>query len=232
MAYMLNSKLVDLAFSESTYGDGKKLVSFEVVSAGTLHVSSGAIVACDPLVQPGAQPFVCQIAKGDYEVRLAIARLAGGDERVAFAKLAFSDSPVVDWKMALVENQSVEKLGADEFFGYGVDAGTGCFMDADAALLLQERMDQDEEYFEQIGEQMDATYKYTRSWASVLPSTASKANIVCFSSGWGDGCYPSFFGYSSDGKVVSLVTDFCVLDEAEAETSVEKKPWWQFWKSV
>jgi hypothetical protein len=36
--------------------------------------------------------------------------------------------------------------------------------------------------------------------------------VIAFSSGWGDGSYPSFWGYDADSQPVALVTDFGVLD--------------------
>ncbi len=36
----------------------------------------------------------------------------------------------------------------------------------------------------------------------------SQANVIAFSSGWGDGIYPTYFGYDEQGNVVCAVTDF------------------------
>jgi hypothetical protein len=38
------------------------------------------------------------------------------------------------------------------------------------------------------------------------------------SSGWGDGSYPSFWGYDAGGQRVALVTDFGVLDVPQKTT--------------
>src|SRR4029078_4230104 len=43
------------------------------------------------------------------------------------------------------------------------------------------------------------------------------ANIVMFTSGWGDGFYASWFGYDAQGRVAALVTDFAVVDWAKAK---------------
>ena len=39
----------------------------------------------------------------------------------------------------------------------------------------------------------------------------TKLNIIMFSSGWGDGIYPSFFGYDESGKICALYIDFMSL---------------------
>ena len=38
-------------------------------------------------------------------------------------------------------------------------------------------------------------------------------DFAAFSSGYGDGAYPSYFGFDEDGKPCVLVTDFLVLEE-------------------
>jgi hypothetical protein len=35
--------------------------------------------------------------------------------------------------------------------------------------------------------------------------------VVSVSSGWGDGVYPTYVGYSAGGAVTSFVTDFLVV---------------------
>jgi Protein of unknown function (DUF4241) len=44
----------------------------------------------------------------------------------------------------------------------------------------------------------------------------SGTNVVAFSSGFGDGAYPSFVGLDRDGRPAVVLTDFGVLDAAGA----------------
>ena len=147
------------------------------------------IAASDPLVQPAPHAFTTPVTPGVYPVQIAIARLQGGDERIAFARACFGpalNAAVETWRMALTGQENLASLDAAEgYFGYGVDAGIGCFMDADAGKLLQARMDADEDYFETLLERLHLTYKHTRSWLDFRPDDTSPLNIVCFSSGWG-----------------------------------------------
>lgn len=46
------------------------------------------------------------------------------------------------------------------------------------------------------------------SWADVPVSEDSGANVIAFSTGQGDGCYPSFFGYDAQGRITCLATRF------------------------
>lgn len=238
MAYQPKPELPDIAFAGGNVLEQGKLLRFTVKDAGALHIASGRIAASDPLVTPDPPAFTRPVPVGTFPVRLAIAQMEGGDERIAYAKVLFSDQAPVRWEMALIGEHDLDEMEADGYFGYGVDAGTGCFMDVEAGKLLDQRMDEEDDYFETIIEGMDATYQHTRSWLDFRPSTDSPLNIVCFSSGWGDGSYPSFFGVDADGKVAALLTDFFVIGAEEEPEEAQptaptpaptRKKWWQFW---
>jgi Protein of unknown function (DUF4241) len=218
MAYAPNQRHVDIAFSAGSLLQYGKPVEFQCPEIGHLLVTSGALAASDPFVTPNPPPFTQAIPAGRYAVSVAIARYGTGeerDERVAFARVELSDLPVVSWTMALTEGQDPAALEHDGYLGYGVDSGTGCFMDPVAGQLLAERMDRDDEYFNVIMDGMERTYLDTRSWLDWRPSPEHDANIICFSSGWGDGLYPSFFGFSSEGRLCALLTDFLILSDTE-----------------
>ena len=216
MAYAPNPRHVEIAFSSLSLSQYGKPVEFQCREIGHLLVTSGALAASDPFVSPDRPPFTQAIPAGRYPVSVAIACFGEErDERVAFARVGLSSLPVVSWTMALTDDQSPAALEHDGYFGYGVDAGTGCFMDPVAGQLLAARMDREDEYFNAILDEMQRTYRHTRSWLDWRPSPEHAANIICFSSGWGDGLYPSFFGFSSQGQLCSLLTDFLILSDTE-----------------
>jgi hypothetical protein len=211
MPYELNPGDVLSAFSGRTFEASGGPILFQTVGIGALQITSGRLGACDPLI-PDATAFAQTVPCGSHPVDVAVARFGDGDERIAFARVRFGDREPVQWQMALWSaDQDVSSLEADGYFGYGVDSGTGCFMDPVAAGLLLERMTAENEYYEVMIEQMHKTYQHTRSWGDIRPSPQRGENIICFSSGLGDGFYPSYFGFDSDGAVCTLVTDFLVL---------------------
>ncbi|MGJ7525042.1 DUF4241 domain-containing protein [Variovorax sp. GB1P17] len=194
---------------------------------GVLKITSGRIVACDPLVQPEREAFTRSVSgrgafpvevlhdKGRHALAVLWLRERGG-QQVADLR----------WEPALLEGQSSEGLGDDEFFGYPVDAGVGCFMDADAAKAMAEREARESEksvhfnyYDDVLAEELG-----TADIANHYPQGAGTANnILIFSSGWGDGSYPSFWALDAAGEPVALVTDFMTMTGGDARDENDKR---------
>ncbi|HEU5135075.1 MAG TPA: DUF4241 domain-containing protein [Steroidobacteraceae bacterium] len=218
MPYELNEKNVAEAFASGRLPHRGRLVPMKVVRVGNLVVTTQVILAMDLLVSPHLDPFTQQVPNGRHPVSLAIADL-DGDERIAFARIQFSSLAAVSWKMALTDpDTDPDALGPGQFVGYGVDACTGCFMDMAAATLMGQRYQEEGPYFsigDVIEEEAEKTYQPTRSWADIRPIDRSEGNIICFTTGYGDGTYPSFFGFDADGEVCQLVTDFLIFGEEE-----------------
>ena len=180
---------------------------------GSLFLPTGKLVACDPLVFFDSKPFELLFPKGEFPVVLSIAQFRGGsDQRVAFATVRFSSKPTVAWDMLLLDDQDTSTLGANEIFGYGVDAGTGSFMDERAAALLLKRCKDDSTFSDKICAEMDKTYVHTRSWLNLQLDPG--LNLVAFSSGVGDGVYASYVGFAEDGDITVAVTDFYLVERS------------------
>ena len=199
-----------LAFTDGQAFRAEPPTSVRIHRAGDLILPSGRIVACDPLVMPGTSAFTREVVPGRYPVLLSIAQLEH-DQRVAAAAVEFvvgGATIAARWDLAVIPGQDLTTLGPRQFFGYGVDAGTGCFMDARLAAALD------------AGEPcgldaaLQSSYVPTFSWANVELRDGS---VVAFSSGWGDGSYASYWGFDATGRVVALATDFAVLVEGVHE---------------
>lgn len=111
--------------------------------------------------------------------------------------------------MLVHEGQDTSALKEGHFFGYGVDSGTGCFIDLSAAKVLELKMRENPDYYEEIIAAMDRTYVSTWSWANI---PLGKGNLVAFSSGFGDGGYASYWGLDAAGEISVVVTDFSVVN--------------------
>lgn len=188
------------------------------VEIGDLVLSSGKVVACDPSNlewERDTVPFVRIAPAGSYPVILSLAAFgaqdAGAARRVACAMVRFRAAKPVTWEMAVRPGQDASTLPAGKFFGYGVDAGMGCFIDNDTLQTVR-KQDEDEFYHERILGGMSQGGQY-RDWANIVVDPESGSNLVVFLSGYGDGAYASFWGIGAAGELCCLVTDFALLVE-------------------
>ena len=178
---------------------------------GMLPISSGKIVACDPLAFAHPKPFDRTIEPGNYPVRLLMADF-GDEERIAAAVLVLDDSEMpTQWRLATTHNQDLSELGPDQFYGHPVDSGTSGFLDLDAASALEAAMNEAPEYFESILKELNETYDHTRSWTIHHINGDTQQCVAAFSSGYGDGLYPSYWGMNAEGRTLWLLTEFEVL---------------------
>jgi hypothetical protein len=173
-----------------------------------LSLPTGKLVATDAFVFTEAQPFETPLPCGVFPIILSVAQFSNNDQRVAFASIRFRDSTPVVWDMLTLDNQDSSKLEDGQFFGYGVDSGTGCFIDEVAAKVLDRKMADDPEFYQQMMTEMERTYVHTWSW---LNMPFGKGNLVAFSSGFGDGAYATYAGFDSAGEISIVVTDFSVV---------------------
>jgi hypothetical protein len=201
-----------------------------------LQVRGTRIIACDPLVPADRAPFSREVAPGDYPVILGIARSQQqASDRVAFAMLRFRQVDVVRWEMAHGTDDKVADLGEGETFGYGVDSGTGCFIDENTAGRFFEIMDGDEcdAYGSRLLEMLDRNRTGAWTWGEAAVDGA-QGNLIMFSTGSGDGIYGSWFGLDANGRIACLVTDFQLArDEKRLEQARgvgRSKKWWQLWR--
>lgn len=105
-------------------------ITFDKIAVGNLKVSSGQIIATDPVTLSDAVVFNENFPIGEFPVELAMANInANRDRRVAFARVKFSDKPIQKWSFALLAGQPPIPLKSKEIYGYGVDAGLGLFVD-------------------------------------------------------------------------------------------------------
>jgi hypothetical protein len=200
-----------------------------VDSAGELIMPSGQLTACDPFIglefPDEAAPFTVTVPPGRYPVEMC---LVGWTEpgkpdepvsptRTAAAKLLISRAPAVRWELALVGRQSVDDLADDRFYGYGVDAGTGCFVDTFAIPALKELVDEPDD---RPGDNRLTDALEAVDWVGAVnvANTDGTANIIAFMSGPGDGVYPTWIGYAADGQPACFVTEFEFLRHAQPAT--------------
>ncbi len=202
-------------------------IPLEFLHLGELNLPTGQIIACDPLVTfYDAVPFTYMVQPGIYPVTACIAKTANAGNRFAAVKLKFTNQRATLWQMALVEGQDVSEITSDDqFFGFGVDAGLGCLSDTET----QEYYNQWETDIRENNPGRDVVYNdfiapaFKRNakdpnnhddigdWLNFELPNKPELNIIMFTSGYGDGFYPSYWGITDEGNICSLVVDLQVF---------------------
>lgn len=194
----------EAAFSSETRAtQGDITYNFYRLDIGKIKIESGKLIACDPIVMYNASPFTQDFPIGDFDVHLAMAK-TNNDERVALSRIVFSNNPVARWEFARQKGQKPIPLKDTNFYCYGVDAGAGIFIDSISNVFFNKK-DQSE-------------------WTNVFITKAEKNgykgyvhdfdghNLATFSTGYGDGCYATYIGFDTQGKVCQILTDFGLIE--------------------
>lgn len=197
------------------------------VPAGELVLPSGRIIATDPCYLTrldDTPPFVRTVSPGPYPVWLALARKARDApwaERVACMVLQLSEGPAVQWELALRPGERLADLPPGHCYGHGVDSGNACFVDAAAVAALDPAM-LGTLYLDGVVRAYERARWRTRFVSVPLPG-AAPVNLVACVSGYGDGYYPSWWGYDVAGGICALATDF-FFHENDHPSSVRSVP--------
>ncbi|MFD5560436.1 DUF4241 domain-containing protein [Kitasatospora griseola] len=193
---------------------GDRTATVFALPEAQLALPTGRLVACDPVagLVDENEPFLAVVPPGSYPVTLAVVEVrnaygpGSSDTRIAAARLRIVEQAAVRWQLALSEGQDEERLGPDDFFGYGVDAGTGCFLDASAVGPIGELVEQDADPV------IDAIHD-ARHRPAVVTDPGTGHTMAAFTTGWGDGHYPTWVGRAADGRVVGFVSEFFVVPQ-------------------
>jgi Protein of unknown function (DUF4241) len=190
---------------------GGSAAQLSVSRAGDLVLQTGRVVAADVFLFDNI-PFTRWLPSGTHPV-FVLHATAASDDRIAAAMIRVAPGDPVRWEPALTPGQDASRLPPDQFFGYGVDSGIGCFTSAEAV-----------EYLSRAGARAGDAYS-ARVQAAMFPSKnefhlvadiplgdGAGLNVVAFQSGWGDGGYASYFGLDAAGKPLVLVTNFGIID--------------------
>jgi hypothetical protein len=210
---LLSTEDIYAAFAEGgTAMSGGERTVLSAIPAGDLVLPTGQVVAADVFFF-NTEPFTRRLPAGRHPVLLLSSARdpdVAGDVAAAMIRAAPGDP--VSWELALVPGQDASTLRAGEFFGYAVDSGTGCFASAEAVAVLT--AGDLEAYGDQIHDGMFPSDDVTdwKNSVNVVVDQASGANVIGFTSGFGDGGYPSWFGLDADGKPLVLLTDFGILE--------------------
>jgi len=196
--------IFEAAFSNDTkVTQGDLTYSFYKLDIGKIKIESGKLIACDPIVMHDASPFTQNFPIGDFPVHLAMAK-THNDERVAFSRIVFSDKAITKWEFALQKGQKPIPLKDTSFYCYGVDGGTGIFIDSISNTIFNKKDQSD-------WENVFITKAEKNSYKGYIHDFEGH-NFATFSTGYGDGCYATYIGFDNQGKVCQILTDFGLVE--------------------
>ncbi|MGH3417740.1 MAG: DUF4241 domain-containing protein, partial [Actinocrinis sp.] len=148
---------------------------------------------------------------GSYPVWLAIAEYfdPGNPQghtdyaKVAAARLVIRNEPVTAWRVAVLDGQDEAALADDEYYGYPVDSGTGAFASPEVLDGLYDDLD----------EIADLSYDMVYAGRDIGEYVDARTgnNLVMFTSGGGDGHYPTWAGFTAEGEIACFLTEFVTL---------------------
>lgn len=182
---------------------------------GKINLSTGSIIASDPFMYV-YNPFTRKVQEGLYDVYLYVAKSENNDMRVAFSVIEFENKIPSRFELALTKSDDIKKLDDEGYYGYFVDTGYGSFMDEETAKKLSDVNQNGEYEVDDIGDETEdvlrENYVNTYSKCNYFIGNEDK-NIIIFSSGYGDGSYPCYYGFDEKDSVCVLMNDLMVFDE-------------------
>ena len=211
---MQHLKNIEKLFSKN-FVETPLLDSFE---AGNINITSGNLVACDPLTTSEMQAFTTKFPVGKFPVLIHVEKESNC---VAYVEIVFKEAKISTWKMAVTKDQNVADLQDEEIFGYPGESGMGCLMDLEAQDDLQKL---EQKIYAEKGEQFCGIYEEffrphffinenaSNKFTILKPEEAEESNIVAFETGYGDGFYASYIGFDSTNEPIKIISEFIEIE--------------------
>ena len=190
----------------------------EAYRVAELAVPDGALVPCEPFQLHERAKHAIDVPAGTWPVTLAIAvseydygEGLVSEERVSHAWVTVSEAAPKRWRLAKRGRARIE---------VGVDSGIACFTSGAGAGAVERDFGGDrygyvETLSDALVERMRTRQRESWSWAAV--GAEDSAQLVAFSSGAGDGTYPVYLGFDSDGALAAVAIDFRLVPEVVIE---------------
>ena len=195
----------------------------EVMEIGNVSLPSGKVIVRDPLVYLNTRekPYFVDVPKGNFPVKIAVAKLEDWGNRYAAVKVEFTKEKAVVYREALIGEEELGDSEEEEYFGFVVDAGLACITDTQVVPYVDQfisELDVENIYDDYFAELFAKNYQENPTnqrdlgdWINwKVPET--EYHIPIFASGLGDGVYPVYFGYDANEEICSLYIHFIDIE--------------------
>ncbi|MDE5593426.1 MAG: DUF4241 domain-containing protein, partial [Clostridiales bacterium] len=185
-------------------------VKLSYVEYDFMQLNSGKIVAFDGY--SGAHTYApFDVECGLIAFPFFCGCMTDGGERVAYAGLRFSEDEAVEWK-PLISKKALARLATDKAAGgIPIPSGVCCFSDEQGY----------KKYCSHIKDEVPPL-----AGLIVLDGQTHTAielygnRYAVFSTGWGDGRYNCYAGFTAEGTVTAIIADFGMIDYGKADNTL------------
>ena len=209
-------------FEQSMIGN----VKIEQMKIGKIKLHDGDLFVSDPLgvLEKNSLPYFQTVPSGEFDVNVCVALPKNDSHRYAAVMIRFSDENAVRFEEALIGNEDISEIqlfSKGEFFGHNTLSGLVCVCDTETKEAFCDFRDKWEFENEGLNFYSDYLIKvfhnsyrerplYQRAEGEWLIYKIPNTNceILIVQSGYGDGGYPTYFGYNSNNKICSVVLHF------------------------
>lgn len=103
----------------------------DVLPLGDLHLPTGRIVACDPMVElEDTDSFMQTAPPGTYPVEACVIPSRKWGDRYACVRVVVTDARPVRYECGMTGKENIDgPIEPGSYYGFGVDAGVGCVTD-------------------------------------------------------------------------------------------------------
>ena len=190
----------------------------ESFEAGNLILTSGKLVASDPLITSEMPAFTTTFPIGEFPV---LVHKEIESNCIAYAEIVFSVAEITTWELATSEGQHLTELEEGEIYGFPVESGMGCLMDFET----QENLNLLEQHlFKRKGDDFTGIYEEffhehffqeegaVNQYAFLKPNEEKPGNLFAFETGYGEGFYASYIGFDKNNVPVKVVSEFVEIN--------------------
>ncbi len=190
----------------------------ESFEAGNLILTSGKLVASDPLITSEMPAFTTVFPIGEFAV---LVHKEIESNCIAYTEIVFSGAEITSWELATSEGQNLTELEEGEIYGFPVESGMGCLMDYET----QENLNLLEQHlFKRKGDDFTGIYEEffhehffqeegaVNQYAFLKPNDEKSGNLFAFETGYGEGFYASYIGFDKNNVPVKVVSEFVEIN--------------------